>query len=274
MRKTAWLASLAVVITIAAGGCAVTQSSSEMTVQEVTDALARSKGDVAKPSPNNKLSIPADLSRGLTLTSSTGKQLSVNLPIPQGKPHKMANGTVLYTEEHSGGAVIPTKEGAQLLTVIRGAGAREEYVYTVNGGSFQLSADGGAVVLNDSGKMQYIIAKPWAKDANGIDIPTKFRVEVNGALLVQDINHVGAAYPVTADPRWIERQWWGTVIHFTNDETRQIARGSQFLAIVLGWSPVVAVAVGVFSWWMQGIADSGRCTAAVMNTAIFWEERC
>ena len=49
-------------------------------------------------------------------------------------------------------------------------------------------------------KTKLSIAKPWAKDNNGKDLPTSY--SVNGNNLRQTIDFTGAVFPVTADPIW------------------------------------------------------------------------
>jgi Protein of unknown function (DUF2599) len=46
-----------------------------------------------------------------------------------------------------------------------------------------------------------VIAKPWAKDANGIDLKTSYSI-VSGNILRQKIELKGAVFPVVADPLW------------------------------------------------------------------------
>jgi hypothetical protein len=57
-----------------------------------------------------------------------------------------------------------------------------------------------------------IIAKPWAKDANGKDLKTSYSIE-NGNILRQKIDLKEAVFPVVADPTWCGNQisstnWW------------------------------------------------------------------
>jgi hypothetical protein len=271
MHRPAWLVSLAVIILLA-GGCA--KADGKMTVKEVTDALAQHKGDVAEPSANSTVMLPDNWGNGLRLVSNQSKQVTVNLPAPGGTPHKTANGIVVYLKDHSGGAVIPTKEGVQLLTVIKDANAPEEYVYTVRGGYFVLAGGGEVIVLDDKHEMQYVIPKPWAKDAKGKEMKTTFSVDPGGFLLTQRIQHIGATYPLTADPRWVERQWWGTVLHLTRSETQDRACAAQAGGVLFYWAPPAAAVTGGLGLWLQWIVENGNCLAVVVGTFIMWEERC
>lgn len=86
-----------------------------------------------------------------------------------------------------------------------------------------LSADGsgGVAILDRRGNQVGQVAAPWAIDANGVSVPTHY--ELDGKVLVQKVDHIGAAHPVLADPSitlgsnvyvWYwgwEITWWGSV---------------------------------------------------------------
>ncbi len=69
---------------------------------------------------------------------------------------------------------------------------------TSAGGAIVANPDGSVAVLGDAGEGVASIAAPWAKDANGVALPTKYPVE--GSTLTQEIDMTGAAFPVVADP--------------------------------------------------------------------------
>ena len=94
---------------------------------------------------------------------------------------------------------------------------------------FKLSDDGegGIEVLNARQEVVGVIAAPWAVDANGVAVQTEYKLR--GGVLVQTVNHIGAAYPVVADPSvtlgWNVYVWfdvpgevsasghWYTIVH-------------------------------------------------------------
>lgn len=54
-----------------------------------------------------------------------------------------------------------------------------------------------------------MIAKPWARDSKGKDVPT--RLETRGSVLIQVVEHRGGgfAYPIVGDPFWEQaRNLW------------------------------------------------------------------
>jgi hypothetical protein len=62
------------------------------------------------------------------------------------------------------------------------------------------TVDGGAEVVGSDGVVVTSVAPPWAVDANGASVSTRYRIE--GTALVQVIDHHGAACPVVGDPCW------------------------------------------------------------------------
>ena len=152
--------------------------------------------------------IPKDPSDGLTLTTPTGAQISVDLPFADTANDgvKTKTGAVVYADAAPDVAVAaqPTADGGmRALVVIDGPQAPTEYRYpmTVPAGATLLpTADGGAAVVGADGKLVTYTAQPWALDANKQPVPTQYRIE--GTTLVQVIDHQGATYPVTADPCW------------------------------------------------------------------------
>lgn len=69
------------------------------------------------------------------------------------------------------------------------------------GTSLTANSDGGIDVLDATGVVVAVVAKPWAVDAVGRSLPTYFRVE--GQTVVQIVQTHGAAFPVVADP-WVQ----------------------------------------------------------------------
>ena len=77
--------------------------------------------------------------------------------------------------------------------------------------SLVVDSAGGVVALDGSGQVVAAVDAPWARDANGTEVPTRFVVE--GTTLTQVVDHTTAtfAYPITADPAvW---SWWGVTYY-------------------------------------------------------------
>lgn len=102
----------------------------------------------------------------------------------------------------------PIPGGIETFTVIRGPSAPTSYAWRVtlpDGALLRKAPDGGVYVLRDGGAVVARITPPWARDATGSVVATRFRVD--GDLLTLEVDHTapGVAYPVIADPslrRW------------------------------------------------------------------------
>lgn len=96
----------------------------------------------------------------------------------------------------------------QMVTMIADSSAPKEYVYDFDlpeGASMEILESGLVLVEDSEGNFIAGVAAPWAKDAEGVDVPTHY--EIRGSALVQIVEHRGqesVAYPVTADP-WLGR---------------------------------------------------------------------
>lgn len=108
-----------------------------------------------------------------------------------------------------------------------------------DGFSLEENNDGSINILNENGDVHTYIAKPWAKDANGNDIPTHYEIkkQKDEIILRQYIEFdKNSVFPITADPslcsqavssvQWINRNgiwsvsesptWCGTLVqHWT-----------------------------------------------------------
>jgi hypothetical protein len=96
---------------------------------------------------------------------------------------------------------VVTNDGSlQVNTVIANAEApiRYDYGLTIPEGGRIVPAGEAFFVLNADGEPVTVIKAPWAKDANGEDVPTHF--ELDGTTLTQVVEFSSAsAFPVVAD---------------------------------------------------------------------------
>ncbi|MGO4594407.1 hypothetical protein AB4Z18_11365 [Leifsonia sp. 2TAF2] len=114
-------------------------------------------------------------------------------------------GVVSY-DSKNGSTIVPIVERSgtmQLNTVIAHGRAPSRYSYPLTvpkGQSLALAPDGAAYV-SGAGKVSAYFPEPWAKDANGRDVPTHF--EIKGNTLTQVVDLASAsAFPVVADPQF------------------------------------------------------------------------
>lgn len=115
-------------------------------------------------------------------------------------------GTVTYDNGNSTSSVVLVHDSGsvQVATVIDGAIAPTRYDYPLDlpEGASLVLRDGGAAVIDDAtGETLGSFAAPWARDATGKDVPTRY--EQNGQTLTQIVDHdSNFTYPMIADPTY------------------------------------------------------------------------
>lgn len=171
-------------------------------------------------------SVPVDPSNKITLSSDQGS-ISLGLPFADKAANAVVekSGIVSY-ENGNGSTTVPAvlSDGSvQINTVIENRDAPTNYSYSVTApGGGRLVQDGEQVgIFDGDGSLAGIIAAPWAKDANGTAVATRYMIEGNNLIQVVDHNQPGVAYPVIADPK-ATPLWWGLAIKLTNAETKKL----------------------------------------------------
>ncbi|MDR3360989.1 MAG: hypothetical protein LBO20_10205 [Bifidobacteriaceae bacterium] len=235
----------------------------------VTEAAGSSVAIPLDPAEPVKVASTTQQDRSvLTIASATGNDL--------GEGSLASDGTVVYLGSPAGidQAVQALSDGSvRLEAVIKSADAPNEIAYEV-GSAFTLTpnADGTVTVLEDFGELALaaaVIDQPWAVDANGSEIPTRY--EVDGNLLVQVVEvESTTAYPVVADPK-ITSTWWNTTIYFNRSETKSAITVSGWTQAVGGVTPLPAVIKGVLvaaAATVNAVArlayDNGQCLKLVI----------
>jgi len=158
---------------------------------------------------NTIVDIPKDADEPVNVKAGN---TSINITLPELEGAKegkvIAKGVVAYTSESDfSNTVQANNDGSvRMTTIIDNPNAPTEYEYKVEleeGGKIELQSDGSAIVYNNKQEPISIIAKPWAKDAEGKEVKTWFSTD--GLTLIQHVEHnvPGIVYPVVADPVWI-----------------------------------------------------------------------
>ncbi|MFF0570986.1 hypothetical protein ACFYT7_25610 [Streptomyces sp. NPDC004041] len=210
-----------------------------------------------------------------TVEATTNEGSSFGLSLPGTKDVrgiKAETGTVVYSNAATATdiTVQPTTDGGArtLLTL------KNDKAPSIQRFELHLPAGTDAV---DNGKGGYDLIRPgddgrpatavgtidapWAKDAHGKDVPTRYRLE--GDTLIQTIDtHSGTAYPVVADPKFD----WGIVtgtLYFNKSETRKAVESGGFLTAAAAMipGPGAPSAVTIAGWsTMAAIAQRhGKC---------------
>lgn len=202
--RTAVLAGVAaVVLTSGAADAAAVEGSAGAAVNKTTRAIDREWNDGkvrAQSSVRTRV-----VGGQATLTDRRGHTLRVSI----GGMRKDVNarnieGTTVFSNALGKGidaAVQRTPTGVRLLSVIRSASAPTAYRYPLRlprGATLERQSSGVILIRDAAGMPLGAVRAPWAIDARGAKVATRF--EVRGRTLVQHVAHVGAAYPVVADP--------------------------------------------------------------------------
>lgn len=166
------------------------------TVDEGDEVTARIGG--------GEVSVSVDPDQGQVLDPDVGPSVSIGVP---GSPDQGTeiDGSVVYPEVAADASVVAraTADGAQALVAIDGAEAPTRYAFPVavagHGAELRPGPGGGVEVLDPvSGAVAATVQPPWAVDAAGSAVPTRY--EIDGSDLIQVVDHEGSAYPVLADP--------------------------------------------------------------------------
>ncbi|MFC7945047.1 hypothetical protein ACFUPZ_17480 [Microbacterium oxydans] len=185
--------------------------------------LSTTVGEISAAVPllaeeNVVVSVPID---GGTQTESRAIELPDEIPISDGVVAE--DGTVVFTADDRSGdavAVQTLADGStRIQTVLGGAESPHEFGYRMDGYQPYQSDTGEVIFLGKSG--DYVpVAAPWATDANGAAVETRY--EVRGDELFQVVTpSATTAYPVVADPSWI---WNGPIwgMKLTRAETSRV----------------------------------------------------
>ncbi|MEV7601346.1 hypothetical protein AB0O91_28665 [Kitasatospora sp. NPDC089797] len=187
----------------------------DSTAAAVAAVVERATGTAAlAPAAVGLAGVPESSGRPATAVGSTGVTVSIDLPDTRDVPGVRAGrGTTVYVGAAPATdlAVQATDGGGiRALTVLKDATAPREYRYGIGlpEGARLVPLDGGAVaaVAADGRTVLGGFAAPWAEDADGRTVPTRYRVE--GDTLVQTVDvGPGTAFPVTADPWYNPLSW-------------------------------------------------------------------
>lgn len=210
-----------------------------------------------------------------TVNATSGNGSTFGLSLPGAKDVegiKASSGTVVYPDAAAATdiAVQPTTDGgARTLLTLKNdrAPTTQRFALHLPAGAEAVdNGEGGYDLIRTGGDGEPAIAvgtidAPWAKDANGEDVPTRYRLE--GDTLVQTVDtNDSTAYPVVADPKFD----WGIVtgtLYFNKSETRKAVESGGFLTAAAAMipGPGAPSAVTVAGWsTMAAIAQRhGKC---------------
>lgn len=156
----------------------------------------------------SRIALPADTAGQIQLTNSRALNgFAIGLPdgTQVGVMEIETSGTRFYNN-NDGSITVPIPQlggGIAINTIINSSDAPTSYKYDLTYPSDAVVTqveDGGIIISSSSGDLISIIANPWAKDANGTDVPTRFII--SEGILTQEVDHTSGefTYPIVADP--------------------------------------------------------------------------
>lgn len=286
------LGSGVLALTLSMGSMTAAHADDGTTATEVQNAIAtvpgladtsnevttQSDADSATIATVNGMTVdvPKDADNSVKVTSG-GQQITFDMPdASQAQTGTVtANGIVAYPTngDHANAVQTDDNGGVRFIQVLNGPDAPEEFHYDLHlpaNSSIARLADGSLLVHTPT--QDYAIETPWAYDATGKKVWTQFFTDgESGIDLV--VNHYGEdlTYPITADPRFYSRTWYGGyIIHYTRTETYKLSRGVTLAGIIASRWWYVGAAFGLAGWWAQGVYDRGQCLVAHVWPGNWW----
>lgn len=178
----------------------------------VTRDVETSDGTAPASGATDEVVVPTDPSDPVVLSGgdlTDVPDLSITLPAEADVAPGVVSddGTVVY-EAVDGGVDVAVQvmedSSVRLLTVISDANAPREYTYDLGLPADVVVTEGGdgsMLFTTPDGDFLGGVAAPWARDANGVEIATRYHLD--GTSLVQEVDLTETtAYPVVADP-WL-----------------------------------------------------------------------
>ncbi|WP_374316152.1 hypothetical protein [Microbacterium sp.] len=232
--------------------------------------------------------LATDPSNGIAVTAADGTNLlSFSLPAAARLDDAAIadDGSVSYLGDAKtpSVSVLAAEDAIRVATVIDSPAQAQRFSYDFGeGATVEIQEDGSAIVYvvepvtdpetgetTDVEKIIADIAAPWAKDANGADVPTRY--VASGAVLTQVVSHAAGkhAYPVTADPTFDRPNIFQYRIRFNRAETATIASGGAGVIASIGCGPMLPVCVlaGSVIWWNASVAQNSNPKRCVQITA-------
>lgn len=186
-------------------------------------------------------------------TAQTSVQPLTISPVSSIEGTKMPEAAATVIEDRDFGFVtgIGTSGTNASFVVIENDNAPDAYEFAIGDASHTLVAgeDGSVQVFDSDGQIVNYLMAPWARDADGVELPTWYTIE--GNIVTQHVDTSNAACPVVADPTFGCGVGWCSV-YFNRTETTRIAAGG---AVAAG---VLAVGCGLVGTPVAGAA----CLAA------------
>lgn len=258
--------ALAASFSLGGGSAAVAQSadaepSPEAAALDSLGVLQEVGGQPSDASSGSYL----DAAQGLLIPLSAEQSLRV-IPEAAESPTQDPSGLLIYVQDDSFSYALSDADlGATAgYSILFDQDAPTEFRYNMTVGdsdvTLELNDSGGVNVLAADGSVANIVLPPWALDANGAAVPTTYSID--GNVLVQHVEHAGAAYPVVADPTFGCDAIWCTAL-LTRGENASVANdalNAGILCTVTGvYAPICGAMIGLVWAKANEARNIGKC---------------
>lgn len=226
------------------------------------------------------IEVPSELNAPITISDGLGETMAYSLPENVSNlTGTLINDTVIYTDKDSdisygvqalqlSGRNEQTIEGVRTTVTIDNYTApnRYEFTYHLNEGQKMVSSaeylgeeyDTNEVfIVNRENEVEYVIEAPWAKDANGNDVPTCYEIEGDTLVQIVDFNK-DSAFPIVADPSvWQIAKCTASVVWLVASSVFAVAKITKikkYIKALGGVKETVSLLIGATSIAEKGAA--------------------
>lgn len=182
----------------------------------------RSDAAIGAAFGGTRVTVPVDPARGIDV-GFDGRVVGIELPFDATASDAVVERPGIVSFDNGNGSttvpVVLAGGGVKIHTVIDGPGAPARYSYDLDlpaRATITTEADGALTILDKDGAPLGVVAAPWALDANGAAVPTRY--EVAGTTVTQVVEHsTRHAYPVVADPEY----WPPVTSYWSRDQVER-----------------------------------------------------
>jgi hypothetical protein len=222
-----------------------TDFSSAAPLQDVAPAqLSDENQKMEHDTPRSTVSVQKNPKDGVSVSNKKlgGTSVHVGLPYADGasEASSVSQGVVSY-DNKNGSSTIPVAKNdgsLQMVTKIDNRDAPTEYKYVMGvpqGTKLVHQKDGSVLIVGQDGTMISAMSKPWAVDAQGAPVDTKYIIQGNELIQVIDHTSQDYKYPIVADPWmgidlidkvWVEDKPEGYVVNVDPTPWGRMVTGS------------------------------------------------
>lgn len=155
------------------------------------------------PAIQNVVTLAPQGRPSVEMLTPQGNTLTMQVPATAGTQGQREGEAIIFAGENDYRTRVETTGGDfRAVITIDNSSAPREYRFPIDlpaGYRLLPNADGSLTIVDTEGQAMGGFHAPWAKDATGTSVRTRYRIE--GTTLVQEIEHAaGMAYPLVADP--------------------------------------------------------------------------